>query len=465
MERKRVLVIDDEEIVRESVGRVLKDEGLDVDACPGGRQGIELALANDYDLVLTDIRMPDVGGMRTPARRAASSTVLPCAASTRRPSSVSDTVSCVAASIFSSPSIVDCQRTDHDVPSREDAVGVRRERVPVDADPPPVVEPEPQLRARGGALADGGDHLVERLGRVAPLDGDRPPPAARVDLAEPHRAQRELDPPPPAPRRDRRDEEPEADPLGHRFLDLFAARGHLLLGAAVEDGDLPGARPQRGPGRVDGGVAPADHRHLRAESRRLPPLHVPQHADAVEHPRAPLAGDAERLVPVRPDRDEDGVEAAPELLRAAHARAGLDRDAQPPYPRDLPVEDLRGEPVLRDAVAEHAARLLQRLEDGDVVPAELAQVVGGRETGRPRPHDGDLFPRRRGRRLRPVPAPPSVIAARLSARTASGASTSARRHRVSQGWKQTMPQTAASGIRSCTTCRADRKSPCSTSRT
>jgi DNA-binding response OmpR family regulator len=64
MQRKRILVIDDEEVVRDSVARVLRSEGLDADACPSGRRGIELALQNDYDLVLTDIRMPDIGGMR-----------------------------------------------------------------------------------------------------------------------------------------------------------------------------------------------------------------------------------------------------------------------------------------------------------------------------------------------------------------------------------------------------------------
>lgn len=61
---KKVLVIDDEQIVVDSVTKILKAETFSVDASLSGRQGIEMALKQDYDLVLTDLRMPDIGGMR-----------------------------------------------------------------------------------------------------------------------------------------------------------------------------------------------------------------------------------------------------------------------------------------------------------------------------------------------------------------------------------------------------------------
>ncbi len=63
MEHKRVLVIDDEQIVLNSIGRILGQAGFDVETTLSGRQGLEWALNKTYDIVLTDIRMPDIGGM------------------------------------------------------------------------------------------------------------------------------------------------------------------------------------------------------------------------------------------------------------------------------------------------------------------------------------------------------------------------------------------------------------------
>jgi DNA-binding NtrC family response regulator len=64
MPNQKVLVIDDERIVIDSVTKILKEERIDVEATLSGRQGLEMALKKDYDLVLTDLRMPDIGGMR-----------------------------------------------------------------------------------------------------------------------------------------------------------------------------------------------------------------------------------------------------------------------------------------------------------------------------------------------------------------------------------------------------------------
>jgi DNA-binding NtrC family response regulator len=64
MEKKRALVIDDEQIVLDSVGTLLRDEGFDVDLSLSGREGLDWAIERNYDVILTDIRMPDIGGMR-----------------------------------------------------------------------------------------------------------------------------------------------------------------------------------------------------------------------------------------------------------------------------------------------------------------------------------------------------------------------------------------------------------------
>jgi len=64
MEKKKALVIDDEQIVLDSVRKILSQGDYEVDISLSGRQGLELAISRQYDIVLTDIRMPDMGGMR-----------------------------------------------------------------------------------------------------------------------------------------------------------------------------------------------------------------------------------------------------------------------------------------------------------------------------------------------------------------------------------------------------------------
>ena len=64
MEKKKALVIDDEQIVLDSVSTLLMDEDFDVDVSLSGRTGLDWAIERKYDIVLTDIRMPDIGGMR-----------------------------------------------------------------------------------------------------------------------------------------------------------------------------------------------------------------------------------------------------------------------------------------------------------------------------------------------------------------------------------------------------------------
>ena len=64
MEKNKALVIDDEQIVLDSVNKILKDENYEVDVSLSGREGLNQAVQKEYAIVLTDIRMPDIGGMR-----------------------------------------------------------------------------------------------------------------------------------------------------------------------------------------------------------------------------------------------------------------------------------------------------------------------------------------------------------------------------------------------------------------
>jgi DNA-binding NtrC family response regulator len=59
----RVLVVDDEEIMLESCRRILERRGFTVDTEPDGLRGRDRALHGSYDLVLLDLRMPQIDGL------------------------------------------------------------------------------------------------------------------------------------------------------------------------------------------------------------------------------------------------------------------------------------------------------------------------------------------------------------------------------------------------------------------
>ena len=59
----RILVIDDEEDIRESLDALLTLEGYAVDLAPNGAEGLHRLESREYDLVLLDLMMPDRSGM------------------------------------------------------------------------------------------------------------------------------------------------------------------------------------------------------------------------------------------------------------------------------------------------------------------------------------------------------------------------------------------------------------------
>ena len=60
---ERILVVDDEEIIRESIAMILEKEGYKVDKAENGGSAFEKISAVSYDLVITDIEMPVMRGV------------------------------------------------------------------------------------------------------------------------------------------------------------------------------------------------------------------------------------------------------------------------------------------------------------------------------------------------------------------------------------------------------------------
>ena len=60
---EKILVVDDEEIIRDSLSYILKENGYNVDTAVDGSDAIDKIEDNNYDLVITDLKMPKIGGI------------------------------------------------------------------------------------------------------------------------------------------------------------------------------------------------------------------------------------------------------------------------------------------------------------------------------------------------------------------------------------------------------------------
>jgi len=62
MSEGNILVVDDDFLIRESLSELLSLESYDVDSAPGGPEAMQKLAAHTYDVVFTDINMPEVTG-------------------------------------------------------------------------------------------------------------------------------------------------------------------------------------------------------------------------------------------------------------------------------------------------------------------------------------------------------------------------------------------------------------------
>ena len=64
MAGKRILVVDDDALFRDFLKEALDRKGYEVDVAEGGMQAVQRMEDADYDLILSDIRMPGMDGMQ-----------------------------------------------------------------------------------------------------------------------------------------------------------------------------------------------------------------------------------------------------------------------------------------------------------------------------------------------------------------------------------------------------------------
>jgi len=64
LEKKSILVIDDDEVALDSIAEALRLEGYKVDTAETGKEAIEKCNFRFYNLALIDIRLPDMEGTK-----------------------------------------------------------------------------------------------------------------------------------------------------------------------------------------------------------------------------------------------------------------------------------------------------------------------------------------------------------------------------------------------------------------
>lgn len=61
---KKILIVEDDQFLREFYQELLQAEGYNVDAAPDGKIGSEKALSGGYNIILLDIMLPKKDGLQ-----------------------------------------------------------------------------------------------------------------------------------------------------------------------------------------------------------------------------------------------------------------------------------------------------------------------------------------------------------------------------------------------------------------
>ena len=61
----RLLIVDDEEKIREMIGKYAVHEGYEVTLASNGREALDIFRDNEYDVIIMDVMMPEMDGYET----------------------------------------------------------------------------------------------------------------------------------------------------------------------------------------------------------------------------------------------------------------------------------------------------------------------------------------------------------------------------------------------------------------
>lgn len=62
--KKSILLVDDEVHVRDGLSEILQQEGFYVETAGDGKEALSLSVNKKFDLMITDIKMPEMDGMQ-----------------------------------------------------------------------------------------------------------------------------------------------------------------------------------------------------------------------------------------------------------------------------------------------------------------------------------------------------------------------------------------------------------------
>lgn len=64
MNGKKLLIVEDEQDIRELYSEILRDEGYEVTEAWDGEVGLKTALSGKFDIILLDVMLPKVDGLK-----------------------------------------------------------------------------------------------------------------------------------------------------------------------------------------------------------------------------------------------------------------------------------------------------------------------------------------------------------------------------------------------------------------
>jgi DNA-binding NtrC family response regulator len=103
----KILIVEDDAITRRNLSALLSDEGYDVDQAGDGVQALEILARRPFDLVLSDIVMPRMDGLKLLQRLQRMAPQMPVMIMTSYVSSSLSSVPAGAAEFIRKPFVLD----------------------------------------------------------------------------------------------------------------------------------------------------------------------------------------------------------------------------------------------------------------------------------------------------------------------------------------------------------------------